>query len=59
MSAKGVRSIEGCKPSIQFTMIDTKHREVNLEGLPTKLLKGEYQLVFEFINKFLVPKTKK
>lgn len=40
-------------------MIDTKHREVNLEGLPTKLLKGEYQLVFEFINKFLVPKTKK
>ncbi|KAH0686209.1 hypothetical protein KY289_016976 [Solanum tuberosum] len=39
----GVRTIEGCKPS----------------GLPKKFLKGEYQLMFEFINKVMVPRTEK
>ncbi|KAG5609884.1 hypothetical protein H5410_021165 [Solanum commersonii] len=28
-------------------------------GLPKKFLKGEYQLMFEFINKVLVPRTEK
>ncbi|KAH0748135.1 hypothetical protein KY290_027367 [Solanum tuberosum] len=39
----GVRTIEGCKPT----------------GLPKKFLKGEYQLMFEFINKVVVPRTEK
>ncbi|KAG5628683.1 hypothetical protein H5410_000400 [Solanum commersonii] len=56
---KGVRTIEGCKPSGEFTKLTTKRGEIKRTGLPKKLLKGEYQLVFEFINKVLVPRTEK
>jgi len=56
---KGVRTIEGCKPSGEFTKLATKRGEIKRAGLPKKLIKGEYQLVFEFVNKVLVPRTEK
>ncbi|KAH0633500.1 hypothetical protein KY284_036286 [Solanum tuberosum] len=55
----GIRSIEGCKPSEGFTVQATKRREVKLAGLPKKLLNSECQLLFEFINKILVPRSEK
>ncbi|KAH0749293.1 hypothetical protein KY290_028525 [Solanum tuberosum] len=55
---KGIRSIEGCKPSEGFTVLATKRGEVKLAGLPKKLLKGECQLLFEFINKSTLQECK-
>ncbi|KAH0749306.1 hypothetical protein KY290_028538 [Solanum tuberosum] len=55
----GIRTIEGCKPSSDFTKHATKRGDVKCAGLPKKFLKGEYQLLFEFINKVLVPRTEK
>ncbi|KAH0743919.1 hypothetical protein KY290_031912 [Solanum tuberosum] len=51
---KGIRTIEGCKPFSDFTKLSTKYGDVKNAGLPKKFLKGEYQLLFEFINKVLV-----
>ncbi|KAH0722333.1 hypothetical protein KY290_005013 [Solanum tuberosum] len=48
---KGIRSIEGCKPSSEFTKHATKRGYIKRAGLPNKFLRGEYQLMFEFINK--------
>ncbi|KAG5572748.1 hypothetical protein H5410_062514 [Solanum commersonii] len=56
---EGIRTIEGCKPSSDFTKLATKRGDVKNAGLPKKFLKGEYQLLFEFINKMLVPRTEK
>ncbi|KAH0717139.1 hypothetical protein KY285_013170 [Solanum tuberosum] len=55
VSMEGIRTIEGCKPSSDFTKLATKCADVKRAGLPKKFLKGEYQLFFEFINKVLVP----
>ncbi|KAH0665459.1 hypothetical protein KY290_027692 [Solanum tuberosum] len=55
----GVRTIEGCKPSGEFSKHSTKRGDVKRAGLPKKFLKGEYQLMFEFINKVMVPRTEK
>ncbi|KAH0738544.1 hypothetical protein KY290_037249 [Solanum tuberosum] len=55
----GVRTIEGCKPSTDFSKLATKRGDVKRAGLPKKFLKGEYQLMFEFINKVMVPRTEK
>ncbi|KAG5604806.1 hypothetical protein H5410_026298, partial [Solanum commersonii] len=54
-----IRTIEGCKPSSDFTKLATKRGDVKNAGLPKKFLKGEYQLMFEFINKLMVPRTEK
>ncbi|KAH0633579.1 hypothetical protein KY284_036365 [Solanum tuberosum] len=54
---KGIRFIEGCKPSSEFTKHTTKKGDIKRAGLPKKFLKGEYQLFFEIINKALVPRT--
>ncbi|KAH0645534.1 hypothetical protein KY284_033418 [Solanum tuberosum] len=51
---EGIRKIKGCKPSSDFTKLATKRGDVKNAGLPIKFLKGEYQLLFEFINKVLV-----
>ncbi|KAG5582671.1 hypothetical protein H5410_053298 [Solanum commersonii] len=48
---KGIKSIEGCKPSEGFAVQATKRGEVKLARLPKKLIKGKCQLLFEFINK--------
>lgn len=56
---KGIRLIEGCKPSSEFTKQATKRGDIKRAGLPKKFLREEYQLMFEFINKVLVPRTKK
>ncbi|WMV43098.1 hypothetical protein MTR67_036483 [Solanum verrucosum] len=48
---EGIRTIEGCKPSSDFTKFATKRGNVKNAGLPIKFLKWEYQLLFEFINK--------
>ncbi|KAG5586834.1 hypothetical protein H5410_047268 [Solanum commersonii] len=57
--ARGIRSIEGCKPSSEFSKQATKRGDIKRAGLPNKFLKGEYQLLFEFIKKVLVPRTEK
>ncbi|KAH0633619.1 hypothetical protein KY284_036405 [Solanum tuberosum] len=49
--ARGIRSIEGCKPSSEFSKQATKRGDIKRAGLPNKFLKGEYQLLFEFISK--------
>ncbi|KAH0742983.1 hypothetical protein KY290_030976 [Solanum tuberosum] len=56
---KGIRSIKGCKPSSEFTKQATKRGDIKCASLPKIFLKGEYQLMFEFINKVLVPRTEK
>ncbi|KAH0764666.1 hypothetical protein KY285_000537 [Solanum tuberosum] len=55
----GIRTIKGCKPSSDFTNPATKRGDVKRAGLPKKFLKGEYRLLFEFINIVLVPRTEK
>ncbi|KAH0745930.1 hypothetical protein KY285_007587 [Solanum tuberosum] len=55
----GIQSIEDCKPSSEFLKQATKRGDIKRVGLPNKFLKGEYQLLFEFINKVLVPQTEK
>ncbi|KAG5600433.1 hypothetical protein H5410_031803 [Solanum commersonii] len=55
----GVRTIEGCKPIGDFSKLATKRGDVKRAGLSKKFLKGEYQLMFEFINKVVVPRTEK
>ncbi|KAH0686189.1 hypothetical protein KY289_016952 [Solanum tuberosum] len=55
----GVRTIEGCKPSGDFSKLATKRGDVKRAGLPKKFFKREYQLMFEFINKVMVPRTEK
>ncbi|KAG5616008.1 hypothetical protein H5410_015832 [Solanum commersonii] len=57
--SEGIRSIEGCKPSSEFAQWATKCGDIKRVGLPKKFLKEEYQLMFEFINKVLVPRSKK
>ncbi|KAH0743062.1 hypothetical protein KY290_031055 [Solanum tuberosum] len=47
----------GCKTSSEFSPQATKRGDIKHAGLPKKFLRGEYQLMFEFINKFLVPRT--
>ncbi|KAG5586704.1 hypothetical protein H5410_047138 [Solanum commersonii] len=59
LSDGGIQSIEGCKPSREFTKHATKYGDIKCAGLPKKFLKGEYQLMFEFINKVLVPRMEK
>ncbi|KAG5596352.1 hypothetical protein H5410_037584 [Solanum commersonii] len=54
---KGVRTIEGCKPSSKFLKHATKQGDVKRAGLSKKFLKGEYQLMFEFINKVMLNKN--
>lgn len=50
----GVHSIEGCKPTGEFTKLSMKPSEVKCIRLPKKYLKGEYWFTFEFLNKVLV-----
>ncbi|KAH0650082.1 hypothetical protein KY284_029994 [Solanum tuberosum] len=54
-----IRSIEGCKPSSDFVQRATKRGDIKHVGLPKQFLRGEYQLLFEFINKVLVPMSEK
>ncbi|KAH0746082.1 hypothetical protein KY285_007739 [Solanum tuberosum] len=56
---KGIRSIEDCKPSSEFPKKATKRGDIKRAGLQKKFLKREYHLLFEFINKVLVPQTEK
>ncbi|KAH0761336.1 hypothetical protein KY290_017409 [Solanum tuberosum] len=42
-----------------FDAFATKRGDVKNAGLPKRFLKGKYQLLFEFTNKVLVPRTKK
>ncbi|KAH0686204.1 hypothetical protein KY289_016969 [Solanum tuberosum] len=53
----GIQTIEGCKPTGDFLKLATKRGDDKRAGLPKKFLKGEYQLMFEFINKVMMPRT--
>ncbi|KAG5581988.1 hypothetical protein H5410_052615 [Solanum commersonii] len=50
---EGIRTIEGCKPSSDFTKLAKNRGDVKRAGLPKMFLKGKYQLLFEFINKIM------
>ncbi|KAK4737467.1 hypothetical protein R3W88_001164 [Solanum pinnatisectum] len=55
----GIRSIKDFKPSSDFLQRATKRGDIKRVGLPKKFLRVEYQLLFEFINKVLVPRSEK
>lgn len=56
---RGFRSIEGSKPFEEFTLQAKKMEKFKHQELPNKLQKGEYQLLFKFINKVIVLRSKK
>jgi len=43
---KGIRTIEGCKPSSDFTKLSTKRGDVKNAGLPKGFLKGNISCFF-------------
>lgn len=45
--------------SKRFVQKNGKLPKLNCVGIPKKLLKGEYQLRFELVNKVLLPRTEK
>ncbi|KAG5592065.1 hypothetical protein H5410_042579 [Solanum commersonii] len=57
----GIKAIvkNGCKLTGDFSKLATKREDAKCTGLPKKFLKWEYQLMFEFINKVMVPRTEK
>lgn len=59
VSVKGIRLIEGCQPSCEFSTRATKRGDVKHARLQKKFLKGEYRLLFEFINNVLGPRSEK
>ncbi|KAG5629911.1 hypothetical protein H5410_001628 [Solanum commersonii] len=56
---KVIWSIEDCKPLSEFRKQATKCGDIMQARLPKKFLRGEHKLLFEFINKVLVPRIEK
>ena len=55
----GIRSIDRKACSMDFVKICSKLPTTRCAGLFKKLMKSEYRLVFEFVNKILPPRTEK
>lgn len=53
--AGGTRSISGKFPYKIFVEKIGKVPQLNKIGVPKKIIKGTYQLYFEFVNKNLLP----
>ena len=55
----GTRSVVGKTCSVEFVTVCSKLPTTKCAGLFKKVMKSEYQLVFEFFNKTLLPRTEK
>ncbi|KAH0714930.1 hypothetical protein KY284_007835 [Solanum tuberosum] len=56
---EGTRSVVGKFCTKQFAKECSKLPDMHCAVIQKKLMKGEYQLLFEFINKVLLPRTEK
>ncbi|KAH0743068.1 hypothetical protein KY290_031061 [Solanum tuberosum] len=56
---KGIRSIERCAPLDEYIQKVDKFEGLKCSRVLKKYLKGDHQLYFEFVNKVLLPCTKK
>lgn len=56
---KVIRSVKGCKTSIDYVQRATKFGDLKCTWVPKRFIKGEHQLYFEFINMVLLPRTEK
>ena len=56
---EGTRSVLGRNCSSEFAAVISKIPTTKVAGIYKKIMKSEYQLVFEFINKVLLPRTEK
>ena len=56
---EGTWSVLGRTFSSEFAAVISKTPTTKVAGIYKKIMKSEYQLVFEFINKVLLPRTKK
>ena len=54
-----MKSVAGKICSVEFLMEFTKIPNARHAGFWKKIMKGEYQLVFEFVNKVLLPQMEK
>lgn len=59
VSREGIRSVVGRTCSVEFVKKCSKIPTTRRAGLLKKLMKGEYDLVFEFVNKVFLPRTEK
>ena len=56
---EGTRSVLGRTCSTEFDSLISKIPTTKVAGIYKKIMKSEYQFVFEFINKVLLPRTEK
>ncbi|KAH0632849.1 hypothetical protein KY284_035635 [Solanum tuberosum] len=56
---EGIRSVVGKTCTMEFVKEFSKIPNTCRAGVQKKLMKGEYQLLFEFVNKVLLPRTEK
>ncbi|KAK4736944.1 hypothetical protein R3W88_000641 [Solanum pinnatisectum] len=56
---EGTKFVVGKFCSKQFVQECSKLLDIHRAGVQKKLMKGEYQLLFEFVKKVLLPRTKK
>ncbi|KAH0644978.1 hypothetical protein KY284_032862 [Solanum tuberosum] len=56
---EGIKSVVGQTCSKSFANECAKLPKMNCAGIPKKLLKREYQLLFEFVNKVILPRSEK
>ncbi|KAG5614082.1 hypothetical protein H5410_013906 [Solanum commersonii] len=54
---EGIRYVVGKTYSMKFVKECSKIPNTRRAGVQKKLMKGEYQLLFEFVNKVLLPRT--
>ena len=56
---EGTRSVQGKTCSSEFASLISKTPTTKVAGIYKKIMKSEYQLVFEFVNKVVLPRTEK
>ena len=56
---EGARFATGKTSSTEFVSLISKIPTTKVAGIYKKVMKSEYQLVFEFVNKVLLPRTEK
>jgi len=56
---EGIMLVAGQLCSKSFVQECGKLPKLNCVGIPKKLMNGEYQLIFEFVNKVLLPRSEK
>lgn len=59
LPAEGTRSLRNKKGSKKFLNICDKLDDMNIKNMSKKDLKEEYQLLFELVNKVILPRSEK